>query len=620
MGPGQLGFAGPGGPQLITGPPSAPPGAGWNTAEPLKSGPSGPPTLSGYIPPMPTVGGAYPKLGGPGFDFEQAARDRERSMAHADAKNRRHKQFQEQLKRWKEEGGGPFAASPPGGGGGLGGLGGLGRQQQLTPSPQQQMQERLAAMQQQAQQSITPEMESRYTALQAQMQKEREAQRANPAIGQTLRTPEDEKLLQTFQTARGPSPSPGMTQGPGLMAQQAATPGAQYYRPTQIPPEYQAPTPQEDYTAPREYDRYGRPTQMRERQEFLAPELRDPYEKLTKRIMEVGTSPYEQYQGPRLAGDTAEQAAARAAMAQYGLGEGPMGTRQAESMLGEVGRGIGSMTGRAEAGALDPYMSQYMEGVVDPQLSKLQEFSRQQGEELKSRAAGATGGVGGLREGVVRRGQLQDVRQQAADIIGQGQQRAFESAQRAFGQAHAERLGQLGAASGVAGQYRQLGGQQAGEQERRLQSVLQSQLPVQQQQQAALDVAHQQFLEEKREEQAKPSWMAQQLATLPYASTVQSRLYEEKGSPFMEGVAKVGSAVSAVQQYRAEEERRKSMAAWRQKVEAEQAAEAEREAARVAARNRRWPTPPIISTNPYRPIQTTPIPVPGSTIPRVPGT
>jgi hypothetical protein len=227
------------------------------------------------------------------------------------------------------------------------------------------------------------------------------------------------------------------------------------------------------------------------------------------------------------------------------------------------------MTGRAEAGALDPYMSQYMAGVVDPQLRKLQEFTRQQGEELKSRAAGATGGVGGLREGVIRRGQLQDVRQQAADIIGTGQQRAFESAQQAFGAAHAERLGQLGAASGVAGQYRQLGGQQAGEQEQRLQSVLQSQLPVQQQQQAALDVAHQQFLEEKREQQAKPSWMAQQLAALPYQNIVQSAAYAPQAGPMASAIGSAASAAGAYEKYKADQEYRKWVEAQRKLAESQ---------------------------------------------------
>ena len=56
--------------------------------------------------------------------------------------------------------------------------------------------------QQKARQSITPEMESQYATLQAKIQKEGEFQRANPAVGQSIRSPEEQKLLRTFGLAR----------------------------------------------------------------------------------------------------------------------------------------------------------------------------------------------------------------------------------------------------------------------------------------------------------------------------------------------------------------------------------------------------------------------------------
>jgi len=80
---------------------------------------------------------------------------------------------------------------------------------------------------------------------------------------------------------------------------------------------------------------------------------------------------------------------------------------------------------------LSKYMSQYTAGVTDPQLQQLMEFQRMQGQELGSEAAQA-GAFGGLRQGVQAATQAQDVSQQAADIIGKGQQEAFQSAQQAF--------------------------------------------------------------------------------------------------------------------------------------------------------------------------------------------
>jgi len=75
---------------------------------------------------------------------------------------------------------------------------------------QQQMQQR----ERQAQQSITPQMESKYATLQAQIAKEGAAQRADPRIGQSLRSPEEQELLRTFSMARA------TPQGMGMQSQQ----------------------------------------------------------------------------------------------------------------------------------------------------------------------------------------------------------------------------------------------------------------------------------------------------------------------------------------------------------------------------------------------------------------
>jgi len=80
---------------------------------------------------------------------------------------------------------------------------------------------------------------------------------------------------------------------------------------------------------------------------------------------------------------------------------------------------------------LSGYMSQYTAGVTDPQLQGLLEFQKMQGQELGSQAAQA-GAFGGLRQGVQAATQAQDVSRQAAEIIGKGQQEAFQSAQAAF--------------------------------------------------------------------------------------------------------------------------------------------------------------------------------------------
>jgi hypothetical protein len=95
-------------------------------------------------------------------------------------------------------------------------------------------------------------------------------------------------------------------------------------------------------------------------------------------------------------------------------------------------RDIGGQAPQLQKGAdLSDYMSQYTKGVTDPQLRQLQEFQKQQAQELGSQAAGA-GAFGGYRQGIMQGQQQQQASQQAADIIGKGQQEAFQQAQQAF--------------------------------------------------------------------------------------------------------------------------------------------------------------------------------------------
>ena len=303
-------------------------------------------------------------------------------------------------------------------------------------------------------------------------------------------------------------------------------------------PGYQAQALPENYGAPAQYAGYGGPAQMESRQEFVSPEVAQQYADLTQGIMQVGTRPHEQYQGPQLAGFTDMEAAAQAGYGAYGTGAGPQGTIQAQSTLDQAAGGMGTLvpkyqtlgtqyqtagtgiqtladktaleqraygttadtlgqatetaqrgygtaagtlgTAAAEAqrgygttadtatttslglqrekgledyatqsavaqrelgaelgdptlqkGAdLSGYMSQYTQGVTDPQLQQLMEFQKMQGQELGSQAA-AAGAFGGLRQGVQAATQAQDVSQQAADIIGKSQQEAFQSAQAA---------------------------------------------------------------------------------------------------------------------------------------------------------------------------------------------
>jgi hypothetical protein len=114
------------------------------------------------------------------------------------------------------------------------------------------------------------------------------------------------------------------------------------------------------------------------------------------------------------------------------MGQTGQQSQQQAQQAAERMRQIGGQAPQLQKGAdMSDYMSQYTKGVTDPQLQQLMEFQKMQGQELGSQAAGA-GAFGGLRQGVQATEQAKAASEQAAGIIGAGQQKAFESAQQAF--------------------------------------------------------------------------------------------------------------------------------------------------------------------------------------------
>ena len=339
--------------------------------------------------------------------------------------------------------------------------------------------------------------------------------------------------------------------GPPAGAPPAGGPG---YQPQGMPA---------NYGAPQQYAGYGGPQTMDVTQQFVSPEVAQQYADLTQGIMQAGTRPYEQYQGPQLAGFTGMEAAAQAGLGAYGTGQGPQATRQAEATLGEAAGGFGQIAAGAAKPQLEreadlsQYMSQYTKGVVDPQLRQLQEFQKEQAQELGSQAAGA-GAFGGYRQAIQQGQQAQAASQQAADIIGKGQQQAFQSAQQAFERDRAakqagvgQQISAYGQMAGIGGRQAQLGGQQQQQQMDRLQQMQRAGASQRQLQQASLDIRKQQWEQERQYPERQISWMGQQLAGLPYQNIVQSGTYTPQMGPVASALGAGVAGLSAWDQWKA---------------------------------------------------------------------
>jgi hypothetical protein len=244
------------------------------------------------------------------------------------------------------------------------------------------------------------------------------------------------------------------------------------------------------------------------------PEYAKPYvERLLGKAEAASEAPYQTYGGERLTGPTQQQLAARQGVAglqqpgQFGAGTelAAMGGLGALGFGGQAAQAGQNYMGLATSpGAQQAFMSPYMQNVVDVQK---QEAIRdaQKGNLAGNLAAARQGTYGGARQLLAQTERERNLGSQLAQIQATGQQRAFEAAQQA--QQFGSNLGLqgLGQAIGAGGQAAQAGatlGQLGiGQQQQdlaRLQAQEQAGALGQREQQAALDLAYQDFLAQQR--------------------------------------------------------------------------------------------------------------------------
>lgn len=244
------------------------------------------------------------------------------------------------------------------------------------------------------------------------------------------------------------------------------------------------------------------------------PEYAQPYmERLLGKSEAASEAPYQTYGGERIAPVTGEQLAARESVAQMQVpGQFAAGTGLA-AMGGLGALGLGGQA--AQAGqqymglATDPraqqaFMSPYMQNVVDVQKQEAIR-SAQMGNLAGNLGAARQGTYGGARQTLAQTERERNLGQQLAQIQAVGSQKAFEDAQRA--QQFGSQLGLQGLQAGMtgAGQAAQAGatlGQLGiGQQQTGLELAKQQEAfggLGRADQQAALDIAYQDFLAQQR--------------------------------------------------------------------------------------------------------------------------
>lgn len=180
------------------------------------------------------------------------------------------------------------------------------------------------------------------------------------------------------------------------------------------------------------------------------PDYADTYVKdmlsQTQAYTDINKNPYQQYQGPRVAGfqplqEQAFQGAATMGPSQYGQQGAGIASLAANQALG-AGSGFtpgtfqGGQFGNPEA---QQYMSPYMQNVVDIQQREAQRQADIATTQRNAQATGA-GAFGGSRQAIMDAEAARNLATQKGDIQAQGLQSAFTNAQQQFNADQARRM------------------------------------------------------------------------------------------------------------------------------------------------------------------------------------
>ena len=263
------------------------------------------------------------------------------------------------------------------------------------------------------------------------------------------------------------------------------------------------------------------------------PEYGKPYvEKMLGKSEALTNTPYQAYQGERIAGFTPMQQQAQQGMANLQPSQQLGVATQLGGMAGLGGLNAGQQYQQmaTDPNAMQAYMSPYVQSALDPQMREAERLSAMQGQKNQAQAA-MQGAFGGSRSALVEAERQRNLGQQQSDIYSRGMQSAFEQAQRA--QQFGSTLGLQGiqAANQAAATLGQLGQTQFGQQKDIIQG--QSAMGAQQQglEQQRLAQQYGDFQAQRQHPYTQLAFMSDMLRGLPLAQQAQT-MYQQPASPF----------------------------------------------------------------------------------------
>ena len=248
--------------------------------------------------------------------------------------------------------------------------------------------------------------------------------------------------------------------------------------------------------------------------------LKDPTQRMVARGEALSQQTYPTYGGSRVAGFTPAQEAAFSQI--YGLTE-PEQYAQSEAAIGAgVGSAFGYTPGQFDSGAAKYYMSPYQQAVTDIAKREAVGEAGMLNRELAAKASKA-GAFGGSRFGIEQALLGSKLATNLSDIQTKGLQDAYLNAQQQFERDRAAAAGaaQLQATTGLqAGtQLANLGTTEQQQELNRIQALSAAGESQQAQQQKALDMAYQNYMEQRDWEKNQLGYLSGLIRGTPFSTT-----------------------------------------------------------------------------------------------------
>lgn len=269
--------------------------------------------------------------------------------------------------------------------------------------------------------------------------------------------------------------------------------------------------------------------------QITIPEYAQPYmEETLGAAQALMKTPYQTYGGPRVAQATGIQQQARAETAgmqtpgQFGFGTGMTGAGGLQALAA----GQNYMGMATDPYATQAFMSPYMQNVVNIQKQAAVREAQQAQQAANLAAGRRPGALSGSAQAIGQAERERNLLGRMAEIQAAGSQKAFEAAQQA--QQFGSTLGLQGSQAGIqAGQtLGQLGTAQQQADLARLQAQEQAGARTQAEQQAALDMAYQDFLNQQRYPYTQIGFMSDLLrGSANLAQTGGRAVYEAPPNP-----------------------------------------------------------------------------------------